>query len=280
MTMGPWGQHYERTQTWWEWLRPWHEYLARCQFLLRQGRFVADICYLQAESPPQGFANHPRKGYDWDDCSADVVLKRLSVRNGRLELPDGMSYRVLVLPDTRTMTPGLLRKIKDLVEAGATVIGTAPQKSPGLSGYPACDVEVRQLAAELWGDCDGTKVKARQFGQGRIVWTTEAEGVLRQAGVAEDFLCDQPWHYLHRAVDGADLYFVANPSRTASTPPPLSESLARYLNCGGRSQVAGSWRRCFRRRTAARGSRLRWNPAVPYSWSSEPPPAAATRSSP
>ena len=55
MTMGPWGQHYERTQTWWEQSRAWHEYLARCQYLLRQGLFVADICYLQPEAPPQGF---------------------------------------------------------------------------------------------------------------------------------------------------------------------------------------------------------------------------------
>jgi hypothetical protein len=255
MTMGPWGQHYERTQTWWEWLRPWHDYLARCQFLLRQGRFVADLCYLQAESPPQGFANHPRKGYDWDDCSAEVVLKRMSVRNGRLGLPDGMSYRVLVLPDTRTMTPALLRKVKGLVEAGATVVGTPPEKSPSLSGYPDCDAEVRQLAAELWGDCDGTKVKARQFGKGRIVWTTEAESVLRQSGVAEDFLCDQPWRYLHRTVDGADLYFVANPKphrfdatatfRVSGKIPELwwpesgrRELAAVFQEKGGRTSVA------------------------------------------
>ena len=60
MTMGPWGQHYERTQTWWDWTPAWHEYLARCQYLLRQGLFVADICYLQPEAPPQGFGYHDR----------------------------------------------------------------------------------------------------------------------------------------------------------------------------------------------------------------------------
>ena len=54
MTMGPWGLHYERTQTWWEQSRPWHEYLARCQLALRHGLFVADVCYLQPEAPPQG----------------------------------------------------------------------------------------------------------------------------------------------------------------------------------------------------------------------------------
>src|SRR5262249_46059073 len=55
MSMGPWGLHYERTTTWWDWTEPWHDYLARCQYLLRQGSYVADIAYLQSEAPPQGF---------------------------------------------------------------------------------------------------------------------------------------------------------------------------------------------------------------------------------
>ncbi|NLH15950.1 MAG: glycosyl hydrolase, partial [Phycisphaerae bacterium] len=142
MTMGPWGQHYERTQTWWEWTPSWHEYLARCQFMLRQGLFVADICRLQAEAPPQGFGYFERKGYDWDECGADVVLTRMSVRDGRIVLPDGMSYRLLVLPQTNTMTPRLLSKIKELVEAGATIVGPRPTRSPSLSGYPECDAEI------------------------------------------------------------------------------------------------------------------------------------------
>jgi hypothetical protein len=108
MTMGPWGQHYERTETWWEESTAWHQYLARCQFMLRQGLFVADICYMQPEMPPQGFVGHPRPGYDWDECGAEVVLNRMSVKNGRIVLPDGMSYRLLVLPQTVTATPALL----------------------------------------------------------------------------------------------------------------------------------------------------------------------------
>ena len=53
MTMGPWGIHYERTETWWNQTGPWHEYLARCNYLLRQGLFVADICYLADGRRPQ-----------------------------------------------------------------------------------------------------------------------------------------------------------------------------------------------------------------------------------
>ena len=210
MTMGPWGQHYERTQTWWEQSRAWHEYLARCQFMLRQGLFVADVCHLQAEAPPLGLGNHPRPGYDWDECTDDAVLTRMSVRDGRLVLPDGMSYRLLVLSDSRAMTPRLLRKVKELVEAGATVLGPRPLKSPSLSGYPQCDEEVQQLACELWGDCDGERVRKHAFGRGQVAWGVPPEELLKQNGVQPDFLCSRPWRFIHRSTSEAEIYFVAN----------------------------------------------------------------------
>ncbi len=167
--------------------KPWHEYLARCQFLLRQGHFAADLCYLQPESPFQSFQHHPRLGYDWDECASDVVLNRMAVQDGRLVLPDGMSYRLLVLPESRTMTPALLRKIRELVAAGATVLGPRPEKSPSLSDFPACDDEVKHLAADLWGDCDGQKVKEHAFGNGRIVWGITPENWLKAHDVPADF---------------------------------------------------------------------------------------------
>ena len=159
MTMGPYGIHYERTQTWWDLSRAWIQYLTRCQFLLQQGLTVADVCFLKPEASPQVFrapasatrGNPPeRLGYSFDGCNPEVVLTRMTVQNGRLLLPDGMSYRLLVLPQTQTMTPALLRKVKELVQAGATVIGPRPLKSPSLTGYPRCDAEVQQLAAELF----------------------------------------------------------------------------------------------------------------------------------
>ncbi|MCL5096016.1 MAG: hypothetical protein M1608_00470, partial [Candidatus Omnitrophica bacterium] len=181
--------HYERTETWWEQSRAWHEYLARCQFLLQQGRFVADMCLLGPEGSPQslnaqqcfiskepGHGGQPleRPGYNFDTCPPEVVLNRMSVKNGRIVLPDGMNYRVLVLPRVDTMTPRLLRKIKELVEAGATVFGAPPLKSPSLSDYPKCDDEVRRLANELWGG--GTapaQPTERRVGKGRVFWGKE-----------------------------------------------------------------------------------------------------------
>ncbi|MBI5685885.1 MAG: hypothetical protein HZC54_12500 [Verrucomicrobia bacterium] len=179
MTMGPYGVHWERTQTWWEMVPAYHAYLSRCQFMLRRGLPVADVLYLAAEGAPHVFrapssttrGNPPdRLGYNFDGIAPETLLARVSVKDGRLVLPDGMSYRVLVLPERETMTPALMRKVKDLVEAGATVIGPRPLKSPSLENYPKCDGEVKSIASELWGDCDGRTIKERAQGKGRIVW--------------------------------------------------------------------------------------------------------------
>ncbi len=174
MSMGPWGLHYERTTTWWEQSRAWHEYLSRCQFLLQQGQFVADICYLVPETSPGAFHAPPtpgspphRPGYNFDGCTPEVLLTRMKVKDGRLVLPSGMSYRVLVLPEVETMTPKLLRKVREMVKAGATVVGPAPLRSPSLSNYPQCDAEVQKLTRELWG---GRAGEVTRFGKGRVIW--------------------------------------------------------------------------------------------------------------
>ncbi|MCX6872589.1 MAG: glycosyl hydrolase [Verrucomicrobia bacterium] len=206
MSMGPWGLHYERTQTWWEQSKAWHQYLARCQYLLQQGLFVADVLYLEAEgagrqfSTPGGaeIASRMRGGYNYDGCPPEVVLTRLKVKDGRLVLPDGMSYRVLVMPDCETMTPRLLRKIRELVDAGATVIGGGipPEKSSSLADMGAGDAEVKKLAAELWP---------------KLVTGKNAAQLLGERGVKPDFSATPMLRYTHRTIGDADVYFVANP---------------------------------------------------------------------
>jgi hypothetical protein len=224
MTMGPWGVHYERTETWWEQTRPWHAYLSRCQHLLRQGVYVADLCYLQLEDPTRGsygLGHAPPSPYEFDACPAEAVMTRMSVRDGRLVLPDGMSYRILVLPPSDAMSPELLAKIKELVEAGATVVGPRPIRSPSLVGYPDCDARVKGLAAELWADADGKTVTEHRLGKGRVILGKTPEAVLAEMAVSPDFRSSlgSPPHYLslapsiryiHRSVDGTEIYFIAN----------------------------------------------------------------------
>ena len=155
------------------------------------------------------------RGYDCDTVNGEVLGTRLSVRDGRLALPDGMTYRLLVLPQRETMTPQVLRKIVDLVEAGATVVGPKPSRSPSLQGHPECDREVHTLADRVWGDCDGTSVRERSFGKGRVVWGKTIEEVLRADGAPPDFEFegrrkDADLDFLHRRLGETEIYFVSN----------------------------------------------------------------------
>ena len=260
MTMGPYGVHWERTQTWWDFVPAYHAYLSRCQFMLRQGLPVADVCFLVAEGAPHAFrppASALRgdppgpAGPAFDGCPPETLLASASVKDGRIVFPDGMSYRVLVLPERETMTPALLKKVRDLVASGATVVGPRPRKSPSLAGYPACDAEVERLAAEIWGDCDGVKVTEHAFGLGRVVWVRAGERKSLPAGsedsdratwnvgappldepgqygdfavvtreldkmsVLPDFSSDVPLRWIHRRDGATEIYFVANPEPLA-----------------------------------------------------------------
>jgi hypothetical protein len=183
MTMGPYGVHWDRTQSWWDLAPAYHRYLARCQHLLRQGSAVADIAYLAPEGAPNVFRPPPsalqgdppdRRGYTFAGLAPEW-LEGAAVKDGRVVLPSGASYRVLVLPDAETMTPGLLQKIAGLVRSGATIVGPPPRKSPGLSGYPACDAEVAALARGIWGEGDALP-EGRAAGAGRVIRAGAAAG--------------------------------------------------------------------------------------------------------
>ena len=245
MSMGPWGLHYERTQTWWDMSKSWHDYVARCCYMLRLGKFVADVCYMQPEGSPVRFASpdfgpepspdgavYPfpreekhgspprRPGYNYDACPPELVLEGMEYSDGFLTLPGGMRYRILVLPDSPTITPELLKKIKKLVDAGALVIGPKPGKSPSLCNFPNCDSEVQRLADELW---DG----------GKIISGTTAAETLAKRGVKPDFACDQPMvRWIHRCTDDMDIYFVANGATAAKYPYAGSPMV---VNCSFRN---------------------------------------------
>ncbi|HEX8464617.1 MAG TPA: glycosyl hydrolase, partial [Abditibacterium sp.] len=211
LQMGPWGLHYERTNTWWEWSKPWHSYLTRAQWMLRQGEFVADVLALQSEEPLLRFKDTPIQGYDYDACGPDT-FRSLKVQNGLISLPNGRKYRLLALPRTATMSVPMLRRIRDLARAGASVVGQPPRATPGLSGFPAADAQLQTLVRELWGA--GPLTRERKVGLGRVFSGSPAFA-LAQMGVAPDFEADQKLSWIHRQTPDADFYFVANTSPTA-----------------------------------------------------------------
>ena len=220
------GTHFNPNVTWWQQAaEPWLAYVNRCQTLLQSGLFVADVLYYNGDWAPNLVdVKHVDpslgKGYDYDVCNAEVLLTRLSVKDGRITLPDGMSYRLLVLPESKNMPVEVIKKIKHFVEAGATVIGSKPERDPGLNNYPRCDTEVKKTAAYLWGDHNSNAETDRKVGKGRIVAGKTLQDVLLSYGIKPDFEvsdADSTTYidYIHRMTPEVEIYFLANRNNRA-----------------------------------------------------------------
>jgi len=237
MTMGPYGVHWDRGQTWWPMVSDYHKYVTRCSHLLRQGVTVSDILYLTPEgaphvfrAPPSALAEsdmkgwHDKKGYGFDGCSPNILMDRAKVRKGKIEFDGGTSYSIMVMSAFETMTPKLLEKIESLIKSGATVIGSPPVKSPSLVDYPECDEKVRNLAKRIWGTLEApAEITKRKYGRGTIYFGGKnPEGlypeygstasILKDMGIAEDFTSSGPVRYGHRTTKDQEIYFVSNTS--------------------------------------------------------------------
>ena len=221
MTMGQWGFHFERTETWWNQGQAWINYIQHCQFLLQQGRAIADAAYFTGESTPVEMrAGDPALpfGYDYDAVNADVLHTAI-VKDGRIVLASGASYAVLILPPSDAdLTPPTLERLRELVRAGATVVGPRPQHSPSLADYPKCDEQVKKIADEMWGQCDGAQVLENADGHGRVVWGKSLADVFAAQTLKPDFefagaANNSRLLYVHRVAGAADIYFVSNQRR-------------------------------------------------------------------
>ncbi|MEN8202316.1 MAG: glycosyl hydrolase [Bacteroidota bacterium] len=209
MTMGPYGVHWDRGQTWWEMSGGYHTYVTRSQYLLQQGKGVSDVLYLIPEGAPHVFLPPAsavdgnqylegnteyvfdaatdqikagesrdqkefmpdRKGYNFDGCSPRILMDRAQVADGKIVFDGGASYHLLVLPKVRSMTPALITKIESLVSQGATIIGNPADQSPGLQDYPDCDKEVRSVSTNMWGSFEIPASESEiKYGKGLILW--------------------------------------------------------------------------------------------------------------
>lgn len=235
-TMGPYGVHWDRNQTWWPMVGAYHTYLTRCQYVLQQGRSVADILYLTPEGCPNVFIPPhsaitgdtigDRRGFNFDGCTGKQLMKAV-VHGHEIEFPSGAKYKILVLPAVKTMTPELLTKINDLIKQGAVVAGPRPLSSPSLVNYPHCDEVINKLGKKIWGQADGSdQLIYRQYGKGTIIYGggmgkldgklypyyQTVASILKKLNYIEDFTTNGPVRYTHRTSTDWDIYFVSNTS--------------------------------------------------------------------
>ena len=225
------GNEFNRHNTWFKEMDIFTAYLKRCGYMLQQGLNVADIAYFIGEDAPKmtGIADPaPPRGRQFDYINGEVLRETAFVdEDGRLSLPHGTKYEVLVLPKLTTMRPELLLRIEQLVNDGAFVIGPKPRRSPSLAGQPQSDALVKTVADRLWGEVGeeckvgNTRERSRlsrpkfaRRGKGVIAWGLTLEEALTMRASATDcgFAKGAPIVYNHRTMKNADIYFISNQS--------------------------------------------------------------------
>lgn len=230
------GTHFNPNVTWWDLSTGFVQYLTRCQYLLQQGQSTADVLYYYGDHVPNiarqkaDDPGHALPDFDYDVINEDRLLT-LTVRNGRITLPHGLSYRVLVLPDHRVLSLAALRKVTQLVQAGATVIGPKPTSTASLVGYPSSETELTTLANRLWGDGESATGE-HSYGSGRVVWGKTARDWLLEQGLQPDAqltsnISGQAFDYVHKTLNGADYYFISNQN-------PVTTQLTATFRINGR----------------------------------------------
>ncbi|MDR0756395.1 MAG: glycoside hydrolase family 2, partial [Tannerella sp.] len=219
------GVEFNRKNTWFSQIDLFTAYLKRCGVMLEQGLPVSDIaCFIGEDVPvnsgPFGLDPNTAKdgidipvlplGYHADYVNSDVIMNAMSVKDGRIVLPHGISYRMLVLPPFETMRPEVLKHIERLVSDGAAVLGEAPSRSPSFQNYPDADSELTTLANRMWGNKTANQ---RTYGKGKILSGMTIGEALKTLDIAPDVTLDNPEIvYSHRSTPGREIYFIANRS--------------------------------------------------------------------
>jgi hypothetical protein len=233
------GSFFNVHNTCWSRIRPFSEYLSRCQYLLSDGIFQADVLYYVGDEPcdenAQKVFGRTPSGYDFDFINTECLLDRLSVENGEMVLSGG-HYRLLVLPDDSSIRVEVLEKIESLVEKGAMVLGLPPQHSAGLSGYPASEKAVREIADRLWN-------------RGAVLSGMDVAKALKKLEIAPDWTVKgvraENFRIIHNRTDAKDIYFIANTSSSNLSPVfsfRVSGSMPSLWNPGdGQASVVWDW---------------------------------------
>nr|WP_319509530.1 glycosyl hydrolase [uncultured Draconibacterium sp.] len=208
---------FNRHNTWFSQADNYFDYLRRCQHLLQQGQYAADVCYFIGENAPiMTGGRNPEipKGYTYDYINGEVILDRLSVKDGKFVLPDGMSYSVMVLPPVNSMRPEILAKLEQMVQQGGVILGQKPEKSPSLQNYPRCDEQVQELAAKLWAGEYVDGQLTNKYGEGLVLDGQKLSEVFSLLKLKKDVDVpdETPILWTHRTMPGMDIYFITNQS--------------------------------------------------------------------
>jgi len=208
------GTHYNDKRVWWPKIKPFNEYLSRISFILQEADFKADVLFYYGDTIPNygGHKNSrfsPGPGYEYEIINTEI-LKKLSVQNGKLFLPTGAQFSLLVLTDQYEINPEVLMKLKELSGQGAVIIGRKPATIAKRKPHPVID-DPDQILDDLWLDYRNNAIKKGVHG---IFTSADARNILKDMGTEPDFIYPgeefYTLDYTNYEKDGLDFYFIRN----------------------------------------------------------------------
>lgn len=212
------GTHINPQVTWWDASGAFIDYLHRIQFVVQNGKFVADVLYYYGDHVPNVYSNKQADpagalpGFDFD-VTDETILMQLKVKNGKINVPGGIEYRVLVLPDHKVLSLDALKKVESILSQGAEVIGYKPERLISLVGDEKAQLEYQKLANKIWGE-DTQDKGSKKYKNGTISWGIPAREYLISKGVSPDFEISndniEDFDYIHYTIDNYDVYFISN----------------------------------------------------------------------
>jgi hypothetical protein len=218
MTLGQFGSHFNRNNSYWPYISEWYKYQSRIQYVLQKGVACHDVLYYIGDQLPQYLSyNNSNKlpfGFLFNTCNFDILKNRIKVADGKLVLNGKVSYSVLCLPPFESLSLETLKRIEELVKEGVTLYAPKPLRMVSLRDIQTNKKAFEELAGKIWGQIDSNSIISNNYGKGKVYWGIPIAEVLKTEKLLPDVNTQQSdttnLLFIHKKVDDNDVYFVMN----------------------------------------------------------------------
>lgn len=228
----------------WQHARDYTDYIARNQYVLRQGTPKVDVAvyhhsywenidFSGADKVYKDGGALGNNGYTYEFVSPSALsLENAAVSNGRLD-PDGPAYKALVFDRQSAVPSETAEQLIAYAQSGFPIVF--------VGGLP--DQDAYSQGADIASKMD----TLQSFPSVKVVENTDqVVDALKELGVEPDVRFDQPQNLLsvHRETQNADLYYLYNEGNADSYPAAkqIADVSAKItLQGSGKPYLLNTW---------------------------------------
>lgn len=204
----------------------------------------------------------PLRGYQYDSFNEDALIRLAKVKNGRIELPGGASYGMLVIPGQHPMNPdptkmsvAVASRLLQLIKEGAVVLMMdKPDHTPGLEHWLKSQDSLQRIISTLWGGRDSLhRMTDYPIGKGRLIIGPYTDSDFNALGLQRDVIVKdaatgkqtKSISWAHRRDSLSDIYFISNQLNELQTVQVSVHASGRvpelYDAVTGETHLAADW---------------------------------------